>query len=278
MTEVPARLYEDLTRDDARALVDTYTAGIGSRADGAIAEVRKRSGPANELDFSRDSLVPLWTWFIGAFQLPAERGRDEEMRAGEPPWWYDFHPPMGQQLGPEIARVITNIAGYVVKTALATLPGTEVVLGGGGKRSNEFQKPLLRVPRYGDIAVDIGLVIMTIRGLRHEFGMDAPETLKAMIESWDIPPTRDDSSQLVESTFDVTAIEDHRFTHRVSIDEVVAVDEEARVEALVQRLSELDTLDEVVHEDRELLLVRAPRMASDELEQLVEKAWASTHA
>lgn len=206
MTEVPARLYEDLTRQQARALTDAYRAGIDSRAAAAIRAVRDRDGPADRLDLTPDSLVPLWTWFLATFTLPAEPVADEIMRASDPPWWYDFHPPMGQQLGPEIARVITDIAGYVGKAALATLPGTEIVLGGGGKRSSDFQKPLLHVPRYGDIALDIGLVIMTIRGLRHESGMDAPETLKAMIESWDVPPMRDSRPQAMESMFDVTAI------------------------------------------------------------------------
>lgn len=278
MTQPSPRSYHDLTRKEARALVDAYAAGIGDRAAATVAEVRLRAGPADALDFSQSSLVPLWTWFLAEFRLPAEPVSDHAMRASQPPWWYEFHEPLGQMLGPDIAGVVTDIAGYVLKAALAVLPGSEIVLGGGGKRSGDFQKPLLRVPRYGDIELDVGLVIMTIRAFRHEFGMDAPETLKAMVQSWDIPTGQDDSPESSPPTFEVTAIDDRRFSHRVSIDEVVAFDEDARIEETVRRLSALNNIAEVVHEDRELLLIRAPGMATKELEQLLETTWASTHA
>ncbi len=278
MTEIPARLYEDQTRQQARALTDAYRAGIDGRAAAAIRAVRDRDGPADRLDFTPDSLVPLWVWFLETFSLPAEPVTDEIMRASDPPWWYDFHPGLGRQLGPEIARVMTDIVAYVVKVAQARLPGTEVVLGGGGRRSASFQVPLIRVPRYGDIELDTGVVIMTLRAFRHESRSDRPEILKEMVESWDIPAAADDSPESSPATFDVVAIDDPRFSHRVSIDEVVAFDEEARVEGLVQGLSEMDILDEVLHEDREVLLIRAPGMATTELEQLLETTWASTRA
>lgn len=38
----------------------------------------------------------------------------------------------------------------------------------------------------------------------------------------------------------------------------------------------MTNIDEVVHEDRELLMIRAPGIATEELEQLVETTWAST--
>jgi hypothetical protein len=278
MSEVSARLYEDQTPQQARALTDAYRAGIDGRAAAAIRAVRDRDGPADRLDFTPDSLVPLWGWFLETFSLPAEPVADDIMRASDPPWWYDFHPGLGRQLGPEIARVMTDIVAYVVKVAQARLPGTEVVLGGGGRRSVSYQVPLIRVPRYGDIELDTGVVIMTLRAFRHESRSDRPEILKEMVESWDIPAAADDSPESSSATFDVVAIDDPRFSHRVSIDEVVAVDEETRIEETVRRLSASTGIDAVVHEDREVLLIRAPGMATDELAQLVETTWASTHA
>ena len=52
MTEVPARLYEDLSRQQARALTDAYRVGIDGRAAAAIRAVRDRDGPADRLDFT----------------------------------------------------------------------------------------------------------------------------------------------------------------------------------------------------------------------------------
>jgi len=121
MTEAArAILLDDLPAAEARALLERYVSGRAERLETFMAEVRRRGGPADSLDESIESLVPLWSWFLaehrprrwfgGPHRMPSSPTADAVMRAGDPPWWYDFHPQFAQEMGPYLARLVTGLA------------------------------------------------------------------------------------------------------------------------------------------------------------------------
>ena len=60
---------------------------------------------------------------------------------------------------------------------------------------------------------------------------------------------------------------------QITFDDVVAHEEEGRLEAFVRVIDGLPGVDEAVHEDREVILVKARRMSQEELQLEAERAW-----
>ena len=95
----------ELPASEARVIFNGYVAGQPERLAAFVAEVRRRGGPA-ELDYSLESLDPLWSWFIaehrprrwfaGPHRVPLSPVPDAVMRSADPPWWYEMHPPSGR--------------------------------------------------------------------------------------------------------------------------------------------------------------------------------------
>lgn len=66
------------------------------------------------------------------------------------------------------------------------------------------------------------------------------------------------------------------FTHVITIDDVIAHEQEGRVEALVDLLAQQPGVDQAAQEDREIILLRAPQLGASELEATVAAAWEAT--
>ena len=145
MTEAPKPIIlSELPAAEARAIFNRYVAGQPERLEAFLAEVRRRGGPAERLDYSLGSLDPLWSWFIaehgsrrwlpGRDRMPASPVPDAVMSGADPPWWHEMHPQFGQELGPYVARLVTGLADYVFACALHASPASRWALG----RSSAF--------------------------------------------------------------------------------------------------------------------------------------------
>jgi hypothetical protein len=67
------------------------------------------------------------------------------------------------------------------------------------------------------------------------------------------------------------------FSHEISVDHILAHDEEGLVERLVKLLEATPGITKVAREDRELVLVAAPGRSADAVERLVATAWDQAH-
>ncbi|MBA2631742.1 MAG: hypothetical protein H0U86_01865 [Chloroflexi bacterium] len=292
MTEAPKAIsLYDLPAAEARAVFERYVAGQQERLAGFLAEVRRRGGPVERLDYSIESLDPLWSWFIAEhrprrwFAGPHRMSRspiaDAVMRSSEPPWWYDHHPQFGQELGPYVARLVTGLADYLFACALRARPASRWALGKGWSMGH-FQHPVFEIEGRGER--DYGTpIVMALRGLR---GARNPEPVepRRWLEQWlGMDPAWEAEMERLSRplvAYAVQAIDDPTFTHQVSFDDVVAHRQERRVARLAERLAAGPFIDEAVHEDREVILVRT-RLSTAELEAIVADAWkrrARSHA
>lgn len=270
------RLFDDLSRDEAMALLDDYVAGMPLRVDAFLDEVRRAGGPADRLDFSRASMRPAWAWFLAAHHLPEVPVSDEAMRSADPPWWYDFQPPLGQRLGPALARLVTNLAAYLAKAVIRVHPEATWVIG-RDKRMADYNMPLLRIPGRGESTLDQNLITLGFRGLKGDVDQADPGRLERLYDWWvaaavavEAPPP---------PAYSVGAIEGRRlagFTHLITFDDVIAHEREGRVEAVVDLLGQQPGVERAVQEDREVVLLSAPQLEMPELEATVARAWEAT--
>jgi hypothetical protein len=270
------RLFDDLSREEAKALLDDYVAGLPLRVAALLDEVRRAGGPVDHLDFSRASMRPLWIWFLAAHRLPEGPIPDEVMRRADPPWWYDFHPPLGQQLGPELARLVTSLAAYMAQSVTSAYPDATWVLG-PNKRMANYNMPLLHIPGRGESTLDSNFITLGFRGLNGDVLAADPGRLERLYDWWVLEAT------VVEGppppAYSVGAIEGGRlpgFTHVITFDDVIAHEQEVRVEALVDLLAQQPGVERAVQEDREIILLLAPDLATAELEATVARVWEAT--
>ena len=283
MTAAPrAIILRELPAREARAIFDGYVAGQPGRVAAFLAEVRRRGGPAEQLDYSLESLDPLWDWFIaehrprrwfgGAHRVPSSPTPDAIMRSADPPWWYDFHPPFGQELGPYLARLATGLADYVFACAFQARPASRWVVG---RSSAHFRHPVLQIEGRGEVEY-VAPIVMAVVGLRGERGTE-PEAPRRWLERWlgMDPAWEAEMERLVRplGPYVVESIDGPRFTHQLSFDDVVAQRQERKIARLVEALTAEAGVEEAVHEDREVVLVRAPGLSASELELIVAALW-----
>lgn len=68
------------------------------------------------------------------------------------------------------------------------------------------------------------------------------------------------------------------FTRVISVDDVVAHEQEGRVKRLVERLGSEPGIERAAHEDREIVLVRAPSTTVDQLKATVDRLWTAARS
>lgn len=88
-------------------------------------------------------------------------------------------------------------------------------------------------------------------------------------------PTDTRWSEPGEGPFDVEAIPGE-WQYQVMFDDVVAHEEEDRVASFVERLSEEPRIGRAVHEDREIVLIKAGGLSTAEMQAIAERVWADT--
>jgi hypothetical protein len=282
MTAPRAIIFSELTAREARAIFDGYVAGQPGRLAAFVAEVRRRGGPAEQLDYSLDSLDPLWSWFIaehrprrwfgGSHRVPYSPTPDDVMRSGDPPWWYDMHPPFGQELGPYVARLVTGVADYVFACAMRARPASRWAIG---RSSAHFRHPVLQIEGRDerDYAAPIVMAIVGLRGERNT----EPGAPRLWLEQWlGMDPAYEAEMERLSrplGAYVVESIDHRRFTHQLSFDDVVAHRQERKIARLVEALAADAGVEEAMHEDREVVLVRAPGLSASELDLIVAALW-----
>jgi hypothetical protein len=286
MNETPRAIaLNELPAAEARGILERYVSGRAERLATFMAEVRRRGGPADRLDESIESLEPLWSWFLarhrprrwfgGPHRMPSSPTADAVVRADDPPWWYDFHPQFAQELGPYLTRFVTGLADYVFACALRSRPDARWALGKGRSMAH-FQHPVLHIDGRGDIdyAIPIALVRLGLRGERNL----EPNAIRRWLEQWlGMDPAHEAELERLSrplAAYAVETIDDSRFTHQVSFDDVISHRQGRRIARLVEALAADPRVEEALHEDREVVLVRAaPGLSATDLEVIVAALW-----
>lgn len=292
MTDAPKPIIlRELPAAEARAIFQRYIAGQPERLEAFLAEVRRRGGPAERLDFSLGSLDPLWSWFIaehrprrwlpGRYRMPPSPVSDAVMRSADPAWWYEMHPQFGQELGPYVARLVTGLADYVFGCVLHASPASRWALG---RSSAHVRSPVFQIERRGELGY-AAPIVMALVGLRGERNTE-PDAPRRWLEQWlGLDPAYEAEMERLSrplGPYVLQSIDDPRFTHQLSFDDVVAHRRERKIARLVEQLGAEPGVEEALHEDREVVLIRAPGLSGADVEAIVAGLWkrraAGSHA
>jgi len=118
--------FEKLTKRNARAFFELYVARK-AKALHELGEISEKTGgpKAAELDFSAESLVPIWIWARDRMPMVKENGPNDLM-----PPWYDFELRLNPnnpniRFSPEAADLIDKLAYYWGETLIHNIQGTK---------------------------------------------------------------------------------------------------------------------------------------------------------
>lgn len=174
---MPPKDFFNLGDAEAEAFFAAYVARAEPRLEEFRQEVAATGGPPEaELDGSRESLVGVWTWFVG---------RDRDGGGGELPPWYEPDPPevAGERLPPATLRDADGLALYLALAFRRALPGLEWGIGRmpARKRYVSQNKPVLKGDGYD---VDV-LQVAYIHALKAADGEDTePDALLRTFNAW----------------------------------------------------------------------------------------------
>jgi hypothetical protein len=199
------------------------------------------------------------------------------MLAADPPYWYEFRPPVGQELGPDLVRFTTLMGAYLIETIRRTFPDTTWLLG-PERRGADYNHPLLG---FGSGVMPDLVASVAWRALKTGDRLESsPGRLRQLIEVRMPSPSQPEPSGPPYEIFDERDDDDegsvpgpHDWDLRIEFDHVVAHEQEGRVAAFVERLGHAPGIVEAVREDREIVLVRAPTLSVETLEPIVARAW-----
>lgn len=240
--------YRRMSRAEAMAAFDAYVAEQPERIAGLEAIVRRRGGPA--LDCSPEALDRLGAWVLEALEWSAPDER--------PPDWVQRR--AGHEISAESAALVEGVAAHLAACLRTLEPEVEWRLG-TEKIDSYYHLPLLQPIHLLPGTVTAGVLIAA--------QADPPraEQLGRWLVAWREQLARlrtqgaadDDALPLDEIGVDSvdSSHYDGRFNATIWIPEgAEAVLGEERFEELPRRLARLKGVVDLVHEDREVFLVR----------------------
>jgi hypothetical protein len=272
MTSSPPRRWSELSRKEAKEILAAYLRDHPALVADLVEEIRSSGDDVGRFDFSRGSLSAAWTWLTTRHEPPERRASDEEMRASGPPWWYEFHPQFGQQLGPDLSRTATRLAAYFAETILRTSPGTEWMVD--SDRGGFYNQPVLQLPNDRRVSPNQVVLFSVLKWADGSFA--PPDRLTNLYDLWTARPAKEPPVRT--SPYDVERGAEGQFETVVSFDDEVAHEEEQRIARLVTTLAQVPGIERVVHEDREIILIRAPRIDDPSLEATIARIWGAVAA
>ena len=264
---------------EARRIFAGFMEGREERISAFVAEVAAHGGPAELLDRSLASLDVAWPWFTRLHLSGAPDGppKTAAPSAGpEPPWWDRFNPDRTRVLGWRLAAAATGLADYFAACVEGAAPGAEWQIS---RARGTLHQPVLAIPGRGELPAD--LLVGTVVGAHAGIGnaLRHPDALRRVAEVWlGLDPDHEARAAATARPLPPFIVEPEpggRFTHRLTFDDEVAHRSQGRIRRLVRELRGLPANDEVVHDDREVVLLRARGSTSGELRDAVDRAWRS---
>ena len=160
--------YSKLTKRNSKAFFDVYMARKDDVLNAFFNKIESQGGPKREeLDFSPESLIPLWTWLRKQVKLP---DNDEHPPEEERPIWYDYTAINGRygqfNIDKETAHWLDGLAYYFGEVLIKYL-GLHWCLE-TDSRTEYYNKPVL----------DGGTYFYPLNNLRNMIGMEIKKTPK----------------------------------------------------------------------------------------------------
>ena len=297
MTNRLERPWKELSHDEAAAYLKQFLLEQPARLEELASLSQSTGGPSRtELDYGPESLVPLWRWARKRMSwhegyvpnpiptMPATRRPtgDELAPLSQLPSWVGAEPTTHGTFSPDTLWLIDMVARYFAEVLLRANPRAEWRVGNSRiKGYAEQNRPVLSWSG-GELSPLNLITVLTSRELKGDLESPGGEALRRLFDVR-MEPIKSDASLASEAAsdeldlFDVAEYDpEGEWTYDIYLDDWFAAVGEDQVARLIADLSADPRIVEVHHEDREHLLVNAPDLTLDALQELV-RTWFERH-
>ena len=288
------RPWPELSPEEAGAYLELFLREQPERLEQLVRLSESSGGPLrDELDFSPQSLVPLWRWARQRLSwhegyvpnpvptMPAMRrpGAEELEPLSDLPSWAGAEPTTRGTFSPDTLWFIDMVARYLAEVLLRANAQAEWRVGHSRiKGYAEQNRPVLSWAG-GELTPISLITVLASRELRGDPRVPGGESLRDLFDVQMEPVVRDavPGRHADLDLFDVDEYDpEGEWTYDIYLDDWFAAVGEDHVARLIADLSADARIVEVHHEDREHLLVNAPDLTLGVLEELV-RTWFERH-
>lgn len=268
--------YRNLTAAGAAAALQEFLDERGL----ALERLRERlmadgQDPAGLLDGTPESLVPLWRWVLSRLAGPDAPGATDPAAVPREAWpsWERYTTEEEPTLSLESLTLLDGLVSYLAAIVQDRAPlarwetarhpvkryayNNHPVLVSGTGGSHNFLPEVLMVDACG-----------ALLGVR-----ESPEDAMAvyareLIEQLNEAGGGTAEATVVEPAFEIEDVRDEPggYDFEIGLGDEIAHERSAYIDRMVLELSGEDGIHEVLREDRELILIRAPSWSSDALQ------------
>ena len=241
------------------------------------------------LDGTPESLVPLWRWMLSRFTSLDTPGATDPGSVPRQAWpsWERYTFEEEPTLSVESLTLLDGLVSYVAAVVQARAPLARwEVARHPIKRYAYNNHPVLVSGKGDDHNFLPGLPTVDARAALHGTRESPDDTMEdyalRLIERLNGPEKSSIELMETEPPFEIEEVRDEPggIDFEIGLSDEIAHVYSLKVDGLVRKLSRQDGILEVVREDRELILVRAPRWSVGQLETWLaprlRAGWIST--
>ena len=273
--------YRDLTKSEAAAALQEF---LDERAP-ALSRLRERlvadgQDPAALLDGTPESLIPLWRWLLSRLTSLDAPGATDPASVPREVWpsWERYTTEEEPTLSLESLTLLDGLVSYLAAVVQERAPlarwgiardphkryayNNHPVLVSGTGENHNFLPGLSTVDARA-----------ALRGVR-----DSPDDTMAvyarrLIEQLNEGDGGTAEATVLEPAFEIEDVRDEPggYDFEIGLGDEIAHERSADVDRVVRELSREDGIHEVLREDRELILVRAPSWNTDALQTWISQ-------
>ena len=273
--------YRDLSKAGAAAALQEFLDERGP----ALERLRERlvadgQDPAEFLDGTPESFVPLWRWLLSRLTVRDAPGATDPASVPREAWpsWERYTTEVERTLSLESLTLLDGLVSYVAAVVRDRAPLARWEIARDPHKRYHYNNHPVLVSGTGENHNFLpGLAVVSARGAL--LGVrESPDDTMAVYVRRLIDRLNEGGGGTVgtmesEPPFEIEDVRDEPggYDFEIGLSDEIANERSAEVDRLVRKLSREDGIQEVLREDRELILVRAPSWSIDALQTWIAK-------
>ncbi|UEL29913.1 hypothetical protein [Pseudarthrobacter sp. L1SW] len=268
--------YRELTKPEAAAALQEFLKERGP----ALTLLRERlvedgQDPQALLDGSLESLVPLWRWLLSRLARRDAPGATDPASVPPEMWpsWERFTTAEERTLSLESLTLLDGLVSYLAEVVLGHAPNARWDVARGPQKRYHLNNHPVLVSGTGETHNFLpGLPVVDARASLNRVRESSDDRIEAYARA--LIGQLNQESVLTDETTErepILEVEDIRgepggYDFEIGLSDELCHERSADVERLVRELSGAEGVNQVLHEDRDMILVRAPSWNTEMLE------------
>ncbi|MET4136476.1 hypothetical protein [Pseudarthrobacter sp. PvP090] len=268
--------YRDLSKAGAAAALQEFLDERGP----ALERLRERlvadgQDPAEFLDGTPESFVPLWRWLLSRLTVRDAPGATDPASVPREAWpsWERYTTEVERTLSLESLTLLDGLVSYVAAVVRDRAPLARWEIARDPHKRYHYNNHPVLVSGTGENHNFLpGLAVVSARGALLGVRESPDDTMAVYVRRLIDRLNEGDGGTVgtmeSEPPFEIEDVRDEPggYDFEIGLSDEIANERSAEVDRLIRKLSREDGIHEVLREDRELILVRAPSWSSDALQ------------